>query len=116
VQAGGISGPKKVDRSSAEEAALARHRRSRAIGVVVVGLLSGPAGGAASAQPAPAPLATAEAPVSCPEPIGHRQCLRRCTPANLMLLPCMAVGAKAMPACREREVGLCVAICQRRFC
>jgi hypothetical protein len=94
---------------------LARHQRARVIGVLFVGLLAGPAGGAASAQPAPAPLETA-APVSCAEPIGHRQCLRRCTPANLMLLPCMAVGAKAMPACREREVGLCVDICRRRFC
>ena len=69
-------------------------------------LLAGPAG-AGSAQPQPAPLETAQAHASCPEPIGHRQCLRRCTPANLILLPCMAVGAKAMPACREREVGLC---------
>jgi hypothetical protein len=84
------------------------------IGIVVLGLLAGPAVGAALAQPAP--LETVEASVSCPEPIGHRQCLRRCTPANLMLLPCMAVGAKAMPACREREVGLCVDICRRRFC
>ena len=84
------------------------------IGIVVLGLLAGPAGGAALAQPAP--LETVEASVFCPEPIGHRQCLRRCTPANLMLLLCMAVGAKAMPACREREVGLCVDICQRRFC
>ena len=116
MQADGISGPKKVNRSSAEEAMLARHRQAQVIGVVVMGLLSGQAGGAASAQPAPAPLATAEAPVSCPEPIGHRQCLRRCTPANLMLLPCMAVGAKAMPACREREVGLCVDACRRRLC
>ena len=95
---------------------LARHRRARVIGVVVMGLLAGPAGGTASAQPAPALVETAEAPVSCPQPIGHRHCLRRCTPANLMLLPCMAVGAKAMPACREREVGLCVDACRRRFC
>jgi hypothetical protein len=33
-----------------------------------------------------------------------------------MLLPCMAVGAKAMPACLEREVGLCVDLCRLRFC
>ena len=95
---------------------LARRRWTQVIGVVVMALLAGTAGGAASAQPAPAPLETTEAPVSCPEPIGHRQCLRRCTPGNLMLLPCMAVGAKAMPACREREAGLCVDICRRRFC
>jgi hypothetical protein len=95
---------------------LARHRPARVMGVVVAGLLSGPASGAASGQPEPAPLETAQAAVPCPEPIGHRQCLRRCTPANLMLLPCMAVGAKAMPACREREVALCVDICHRRFC
>lgn len=95
---------------------LVRHWRARVIGIVVMGLLGGPAGGTASAQPAQVPLETAEAPVSCPEPIGHRQCLRRCTPANLMLLPCMAVGAKAMAACREREVELCVDVCRRRFC
>ena len=89
--------------------------RTPAIGVLVIGLLAGPAG-VGSAQPEPAPLETAQAHASCPEPIGHRQCLRRCTPANLILLPCMAVGAKAMPACREREVGLCVEACRRRFC
>jgi hypothetical protein len=92
---------------------MSRHRRARAIGVLVIGLL---AGADASAQPEPAPLGTAEAPAACPEPIGQGQCLRRCTPANLMLLPCMAVGAKAMPACREREVGLCVDACRRRLC
>lgn len=95
---------------------LARARRARAIGVLVVGLLAGPAGGAASAPPEPAPLDTTAATGSCPKPIGHRHCLRRCTPANLMLLPCMAVGAQAMAACREREVGLCVGACRRRFC
>jgi hypothetical protein len=95
---------------------LARRRWTQVIGVAVMGLLAGPAGGAAPAQTAPAPLETTEAPVFCLEPVGHRQCLRRCAPANLILLPCMAVGAKAMPACREREVGLCVDICRRRFC
>ncbi|HSA79467.1 MAG TPA: hypothetical protein VLE23_01510 [Geminicoccaceae bacterium] len=92
----------------------ARHRRARAIGIVVMGLLAGPAGDAAFAQPEP--LETAEAPVSCLESLGHRQCLRRCTPANLMFLPWMAVGARAMPACREREIELCVDACRRRFC
>jgi len=94
---------------------LACHRRVRVIGVAM-GLLAGAAAGTASAQPAPAPVETAEAPVSCPEPIGHQHCLRRCTPANLMLLPCMAVGAKAMAACRDREIGLCIETCRRRFC
>jgi hypothetical protein len=95
---------------------LAGRRRARAIGVVVMGLLAGPAGSAASAQPEPAPLETAEAPVSCPGIAGQRQCLRRCKPANLMLLPCMAVGAKAMAACREREVARCFETCRRKFC
>jgi hypothetical protein len=84
-----------------------RQPRSRVIGGVVIGLLAGPAGAAASAPPPQPPLATAEAPLACPEPIGHRQCLRRCTPANLMLLPCMAVGAKAMaalPGCLPAQV------------
>jgi hypothetical protein len=84
------------------------------IGIVVMGLLGGPAGGAVSAQPAP--RETTQAPVSCAASIGHRHCLRRCTPANLMLLPCMAVGAKAVAACRDREVGLCIETCRRRFC
>ncbi|MCC2662482.1 MAG: hypothetical protein K0S35_404 [Geminicoccaceae bacterium] len=95
---------------------MSRHRRARVIGVLVIGLLAGAAGAAASAQPEPAARETAEAPASCLEPIGESQCLRRCTPANLMLLPCMAVSAKAMPACREREVGLCVDACRRRLC
>jgi len=92
----------------------ARRRRARALGLLAIGLLAGPVGDAASAQPAP--LGTAQAAASCAEPIGQRQGLRRCTPANLMLLPCMAVGAKAMAACRDREVGLCIETCGRRFC
>jgi hypothetical protein len=58
---------------------MSRHRRARAIGVLVTGA-AGVAGAAASAQPEPAPLETAEAPASCLEPIGESQCLRRCTP------------------------------------
>jgi hypothetical protein len=101
---------------AAEGAIRPHQRRSRVIGAIVVGLLAGPAGGVASGPPPQPPLATVEASLFCPEPIGHRQCLRRCTPANLMLLPCMAVGAKAMAACGEREVGLCVDACRRRSC
>lgn len=89
--------------------------RARAIGVVV-GLLAGLAGGAASARPGSLPVAGAQEPLPCPAAVGYRHCLKRCTPANLMLLPCMAVGAKAMPTCRDREVGLCVETCRRRFC
>jgi hypothetical protein len=88
--------------------------RAGAIGLV--GLLSGFAAGTASAQPGCLPVAVAEQPLPSPQAVSYRQCLARCTPANLMLLPCMAVGAKAMPACREREVGFCVETCRRRFC
>ena len=93
---------------------LACHRRARALGLRAIGLFAGPAGDAASAQPGP--FEEEQAAASCAEPIGQRQCLRRRTPANLMLLPCVAVGAKAMAACRDREVGLCIETCRRRFC
>jgi hypothetical protein len=71
--------------------------------------------GAVPAGP-PAPSDATHAVPTCAEPAGHRHCLRRCTPANLILLPCMAVGAKGMPACREGEVAGCVETCRRRFC
>ena len=84
------------------------------LGPIVLVLVAGSAGAAA---PDPADSsATPRAIVSCQETAGHRQCLRRCTPANLMLLPCMAVGATAMPTCREREVARCVETCRRKFC
>jgi hypothetical protein len=89
---------------------------ARAIGVVVLALLGGPAAATAPGQPGKASPEIAEGPLPCLEAPGHRHCLRRCTPANLILLPCMAVGAQAMPACREREVGLWVETCRRRFC
>jgi hypothetical protein len=91
-----------------------RHRRARALGVVANALLVGPADAATSAPPAP--LATGQTVTACAEPIGHGQCLKGCTPANLIFLPCMAVGAQVMAACREREVALCIETCRRRFC
>jgi hypothetical protein len=54
--------------------------------------------------------------MSCPDAIAIGSGLRHCTPANVMLLTGIGIGAKAMPACRAREVGLCIVICRRRFC
>ena len=89
---------------------------ARAICMVAIGVLVGPADAAAPSQAPPAPFETGQAPKGCPEAAGHLRCLRRCTPAKLIFLPCMAVGAKAMPACRDREVARCVEICRRKFC
>lgn len=83
----------------------AGRRLARTLGAAGVGLL---VGAAAGEQEPKAPR--------CPEPDSHRQCLLGCEPANLIFLPCMAVGAKAMAACREREIAWCVETCRRRFC
>jgi hypothetical protein len=82
-----------------------------ALGIILTGLLAIPAGAAEEARPSPA-----EAPISCREAASHRQCLLGCAPANLIFLPCMAVGAKAMAACREREVAGCIETCRRKYC
>ncbi len=57
--------------------------------------------------------ATATAIGAAPPPAW---CLERCTPGKLIFLPCMAVGAKNMAACREREIAHCVDACSRRPC
>jgi hypothetical protein len=92
----------------------ARPWLARALGIAGVSLLVGEAGAGASAQPPPA--SPEQAALSCSEPAGPRQCVERCMPANLFFLPCMAVGAKAMAACREREVAWCLEACRRRSC
>ncbi len=43
-------------------------------------------------------------------------CLERCAPDKLIFLPCMAVGAKNMAACRQREIAHCMDACNRRPC
>lgn len=43
-------------------------------------------------------------------------CLERCTPGKLIFLPCMAVGAKNMAVCRDREIAHCMDACSRRIC
>ena len=59
------------------------------------------------------PSATATAIEAAPPPA---RCLERCAPGKLIFLPCMAVGAKNMAACREREIAHCVDACSRRPC
>jgi hypothetical protein len=41
-------------------------------------------------------------------------CDRLCAPERLVFLPCMAVGAPNMPACRQREVRSCRSACAAR--
>lgn len=48
----------------------------------------------------------------CAADIGF--CDRLCAPRNLIFLPCMAVGAPNMAACREREVRSCRSACAAR--
>jgi hypothetical protein len=65
---------------------------------------------------------TADPPPATPLAAGPAQrrsgpyaaCSEVCAPGNLIFLPCMAVGAKNMTACREREIGKCREACARR--
>jgi hypothetical protein len=41
-------------------------------------------------------------------------CPARCVPGKLIFLPCMAVGARHMAACRQRQVEQCRADCEQR--
>lgn len=41
-------------------------------------------------------------------------CSRLCAPAQMIFLPCMAVGSPAMAACREREIKACLVACEKR--
>jgi hypothetical protein len=62
---------------------------------------------------------TADLGSSAPSAAGAAQrpyapCSEICAPGNLIFLPCMAVGARNMAACREREIGKCREACARR--
>lgn len=43
-------------------------------------------------------------------------CLEQCAPGKLIFLPCMAVDAKNMAACRQREIAHCMDARSRRPC
>ena len=65
------------------------------------------------------PKSTAEtAPSSdrCAHPVAHNRCTARCAPHKQIFLPCMAVGAASVAACRIREVAQCEAACAQRHC
>lgn len=67
---------------------------------------------AAEPAEATAPAALAATRDAAPAP----WCLERCTPGKLIFLPCMAVGAKNMAVCRDREIAHCMDACSRRPC
>jgi hypothetical protein len=58
--------------------------------------------------------ATQRVPGTCAA--GYPACRGGCEPGRLIFLPCMAVGAPNMAACREREVASCLRACTSRHC
>jgi len=83
-------------------------------------LLAGPPSALGQAADRTEPsTSTAEAaplPDRCARPVAHERCTVRCAPEKQIFLPCMAVGATQMAACRVREVERCAAACARRHC
>jgi hypothetical protein len=65
------------------------------------------------------PTSTAETATSsdrCAQPVAHDRCTATCAPEKQIFLPCMAIGATNMAACRAREVARCEVVCARRHC
>jgi hypothetical protein len=52
----------------------------------------------------------------CLQPSAQSRCLEGCRPAKQIFLPCMAVGASNMAACRKREIDRCTDRCRLRYC
>jgi hypothetical protein len=57
-----------------------------------------------------------DAVCSCAGIPSYAHCRTGCEPGRLIFLPCMAVGARNMASCRQREVASCVRACVSRHC
>jgi hypothetical protein len=87
-------------------------------GAALSALLVGwPPASGQQAEPRGSPAAIDDnATSSCAGIPGYAHCRTGCEPDKRIFLPCMAVGARNMASCRQREVAACVRACVSRHC
>lgn len=91
----------------------------RPVVLAVVGavLSVAPSSGTSAGPAEPQPLTSAPGPNdqrACRPSERRAYCSALCAPAQMVFLPCMAVGSSAMAACREREIRTCRRACRAR--
>lgn len=84
--------------------------------IMLAGPPSAPGQPADRIEPSTSTAEAAPLPDGCARPVAHERCTVRCAPEKQIFLPCMAVGATHMAACRAREVARCEAACAQRHC
>jgi hypothetical protein len=91
-------------------------RRAGWPSLVLAILLGAPPALGQQTEPAAPGSAASSMPDACAASASYLGCTGGCQPGKLIFLPCMAVGATSMAACRQREVTSCLRACASRHC